>query len=80
MNDHKQFGFYVIKTVVRADDEVDAPRWTVLLPHQCDAWCIAGDDYDGGVTHAEAVERLRRFIVEAQAALAALQDGREVAP
>ena len=51
--------------------------WTVSLPHQCDSWDIAGavDWADGAVPHEEAVERLRRFVAEAQNALAHLERG-----
>lgn len=37
----------------------------MYLPHQCDAWRIAGEDFSG-VTHAEALAELGRFIAEAQ--------------
>jgi hypothetical protein len=55
----------------------DGEGWQVHLPHQCDAWKIAGGDYDG-VPHAAAVAALERFIAEAQVALAALRAEREV--
>lgn len=55
--------------------------WAVFLPHQCDAWDIAGET-DGahmdGVPHAEAVAALELFIAEAQQALEALKAEREV--
>jgi hypothetical protein len=52
--------------------------WHVYLPHQCDAWTIAGSDWSKFVaTQAEAVSELERFIAEAQEALAALRLGEE---
>jgi hypothetical protein len=59
------------------DDNVTSEDWIVELPHQCDAWTIAGDNYDS-VPHAEAVAELEKFIAEAQSALAALREGREL--
>jgi hypothetical protein len=59
------------------EDSITSDNWIVELPHQCDAWTIAGDEYDGG-THAEAVAELERFIAEAQAALVALREEREL--
>lgn len=56
-------------------------RWTVYLPHQCDEWAISGDDaYSGHVPHEVAVARLEAFIAQAQDALTALKDRREVQP
>jgi hypothetical protein len=46
--------------------------WTVSLPHQCDRWDIAGDDFNGEVSHAVAVDQLRDFLAEGEAALRAL--------
>lgn len=45
---------------------------TVSLPHECDRWRIAGDEFDGGTTPAKAVIELRRFIAEAESVLAEL--------
>lgn len=53
------------------------PGWWVSLPHHCEEWDIAGDEYDG-VPHEEAVALLERFIAEAQVALAALRAEREI--
>lgn len=50
--------------------------WRVHLPHQCDAWDIAGDTYDL-VTREEAITELERFITEAQATLAELRTAPE---
>jgi hypothetical protein len=54
--------------------------WTVELPHQCDEWQITPDAYKEPVTHAQAVEALEQFIAEAQEALRALREEREVIP
>jgi hypothetical protein len=43
--------------------------WQVYLPHSCDQWEIAEEDD----SHAEAVEQLKSFIIEAQAVLAFLE-------
>lgn len=48
--------------------------WGVSLPHQCDSWDVAGGYDAQSATHAHVVAGLERFIVEAQAALAALRD------
>lgn len=48
--------------------------WTVVLPHQCDQWQIAGVDL-GHETLAAAVAAMERFVAEAQSALAALRRG-----
>jgi hypothetical protein len=50
--------------------------WRVSLPHQCDSWDIAGDEYSS-VDTAEAVTELERFLADGQAALAALKAGQE---
>lgn len=61
------------------DTYAPADRWHVDLPHQCDGWTIAGGDYGSDApTHAEAVADLEAFIAEAQAALVALRERREV--
>lgn len=65
------FGFRVEKTGL-------ADLWKVELPEQYDPWTIAGVKYYGGVPHAEAVAELTRFIAEAQVALVALTERREV--
>ena len=57
-------------------ERVPTDDWVVELPHQCDAWSIAGEDGEG-VAHAEAVASLEAFIAEAQEALAALREQRE---
>lgn len=67
------FGF----TVARIDVKrwpYDSPSdpWRVSLPHQCDNWDVAYGGYD------QAVTDLRQFIAEAQAALAALTERREI--
>lgn len=61
---------FQVKYVVRFED--GRGGWIVSLPHQCDAWDIAGDDSDG-VPHAQAVTDLEVFIAEAQAALVKLK-------
>lgn len=48
--------------------------WSVHLPHQCDRWDIAGDEYNG-VAHDEAVARMELFVAEATAVLARLKAG-----
>lgn len=61
---------------------IDPPEWTVSLPHQCDAWEIVGNDDSGqlgGVSQAEAIAELERFLAEGQDALDRLRDG-EVTP
>lgn len=56
----------------------DAGEWLVFLPHQCDAWDIAGDEAFGdGVSHAEAVAALEKHIADAQVALRGLRAGTE---
>lgn len=50
-------------------------RWKVTLPHQCGNWEIT-EEYDGS-TRDMAVKRMTRLMREAQAAQAALMDGRE---
>lgn len=45
--------------------------WYVVLPHQCDAWEVAGR-YPRGAEKAEVVNELADFIAEAHAALQAL--------
>lgn len=55
----------------------DSDTWHVYLPHQCDEWDITLKDYDNWVPHADAVENLEAFIVEAQAALTALKEGQD---
>jgi hypothetical protein len=59
----------------------EPPVWTVSLPHQCDAWVIAGKEWDSDpdVSQTEAIAALERFIAEAQHALDELRAGREVA-
>jgi hypothetical protein len=76
------FGFRV-KREMEWDEETyqhtDVPtgNWTVELPHQCDAWQIAGKGYSEGLEHREAVAELAAFIVEAQRAMAALVNENE---
>lgn len=77
----ERFGFTVRRRPVRGFKsrpyrEMGA-GWWVYLPHSCEEWDIAGGRYSG-VPHEEAVARLERFIAEAQVALAALRDEREV--
>lgn len=52
------------------------PHYRVKMPHQCDSWCIvpgASGKYGDGVEKRYAVEMLRAFIAEAEAALRALE-------
>lgn len=65
--------------VKRTTDDLDNPAdlWQVSLPHQCDRWKVAGDDYTG-VTHEEAVAALGRFVDEALYALAELTKRHEL--
>ena len=61
-------------------------RWQVCLPHQCGEWNITGEDEeerDWGeayVSHADAIDSLEAFIAEAQDALSALREQRELKP
>ncbi len=76
------FGFTVRKV---EPGEHRTERWAVGLPHQCDAWDIAGEmaNYGtphDGVPHAEAVAELERFLTEGAAALEALRAQRELKP
>lgn len=65
----RRFGFEVER-----DWELEqSDRWRVTLPHQCDAWGIAGDSYSW-VPHADAVALMEQFITEAKAALEALRE------
>lgn len=62
--------------------EVVPGQWCVFLPHQCDAWDIAGEASTGGSTqdgesHEDAVALLEAFVSQAQAALDALRAERE---
>jgi hypothetical protein len=72
------FGFKVRHITEDGDTFEPVDQWKVELPHQCEAWTIAGVKYYDGVPHAEAVAELTRFIAEAQSALAALVERREV--
>lgn len=75
------FGFTVKRTEAHAfGSEHFAAGWSVSLPHQCDSWDIAGDDGYVGVPQEEAVAELESFIAEAQTALAALREHRELIP
>lgn len=49
--------------------------FAVSLPHQCDAWDIAGEAHYRGVSQEVAIETLTEFIEDAQRALAALTRG-----
>lgn len=75
-----EFGFSVKRENRRFQAAARDGSWCVFLPHQCDAWDIAGET-DGahmdGVPHAEAVAALELFIAEAQQALEALKAERE---
>lgn len=51
--------------------------WRVYLPHQCQTWDIAGED-SGGDLHGIAIGEMEAFVAEAQLALDALRDGREL--
>lgn len=55
-----------------------ADLWLVRAPQQGPWGGIAADGYGCGIPHAEAVAELTRFIAEAQAALVALTERREV--
>jgi hypothetical protein len=68
-----EFGFQVIRDEAYGDKP---EGWRVELPHQCDAWTIAGGLYDG-TTHEEAVASLEAFIAEAQQAMVALRQKKE---
>lgn len=72
MSEQERFGFRVR---LARDWETDEPtgNWLVELPHQCDAWSIAGEELDGGVEHADAVSALERFLAEGAEALEALR-------
>jgi hypothetical protein len=48
-------------------------EWRVYLPHQCDEWDIAGEDYGDRATYEEAEAALSRFVAEAQEALEKLR-------
>jgi hypothetical protein len=70
----KPFGFAVEPEPIWGSDGYaqDVTGWRVYLPHQCDAWDIAGE-MSAGAPHAEAVAALELFIAEAQVALAQLR-------
>lgn len=53
----------------------DNDTWRVYLPHQCDDWDIAGEDFDGGEPRQDAIDALQLFINEAAIALGHLQRG-----
>lgn len=59
----------------------DTGDWSVHLPHQCDAWDIAGeaDNWDvlRGVSRESAVQELESFLADGAEALAALKRGEE---
>ena len=83
MSTVEPFGFFVKKVTEDIDDDgvwgpFIPPRWKVGLPHRCDDWMIAGDEYGASVTRADAVAELERFITEAQIALDALKSDREI--
>lgn len=67
------FGFRVEWCEAEYEDETSG--WNVNLPHQCDAWDIAGR-YAYPLLQAEAIAELERFIAEAQEALSALREGK----
>lgn len=69
------FGFKVQYHSADPWDEESKPGWSVSLPHQCDAWDVAGSEYEP-MPGVEAVAELERFIVEAQEALIALRAGK----
>lgn len=72
------FGFTVKKVTEDWDENpYDPPRWLVVLPHQCDWWSISGGDRNMPDDHEDAVAELKRFIAEAQNALAVLEAGQE---
>jgi hypothetical protein len=50
--------------------------WRVSLPHQCDRWDIAGDEFRG-VPLEDARDELRKFILDATDALQALSQMKE---
>jgi hypothetical protein len=45
------------------DEPLSEPRWSVTLPHQCDAWEIVS-----GLSPEDALDTMRRFQEEARAA------------
>ena len=54
-------------------------EWRVSLPHQCDSWDIVnGWNGPEAKTHKEAVELFEAFITEANEALIALKEKREI--
>lgn len=76
-----RFRFKVVYRPATLEEENIAGRdtpagWEVYLPHQCDAWQIAGDHGDP-VPHEQAVADLREFIAEAQAALETLESNNQ---
>ncbi len=75
----ESFGFKVRHIAEDGDTFEPVDQWEVKLPHQCDSWLIAGVKYGPGLPHDEAVAEVRRFIAEAESALAALIERREVA-
>lgn len=52
----------------------DDGKYRVRLPHQCDMWDIAGEEYGPGASFKEAVEKLEKFIAEANNALLELKN------
>lgn len=66
-----------LRTVIKPAVYEKGEFWHVCLPHQCNFWDIAGTDMgkDKGAPRGEAIANLRSFIAEAQAALAALENG-----
>jgi hypothetical protein len=73
------FGFVVIRVQEKnpnTNEYEKGDMWRVCLPHQCDSWMIAGEQWDG-VSHDEAVQQLKGFIAEAEAALKALENKQE---
>lgn len=62
---------------IEADDGHHPEGWAVTLPHQCGPWSIAGERYSPE-SREDCIQELERFIGEAQDALTALIEGREL--
>ena len=68
------WGFSVQHIKNPREGEAPVSGWWVALPHQCDQWDIAGEEY-GPVTREEAIDRLTSFLMEGRRALDALRAG-----
>jgi hypothetical protein len=80
VNERERFGFTVEKITEGLDDSdmwgsVDPPEWRISLPHKCGRWDIAEvEEPSRGVSQAEAIAELERFLAEGHAALDRLRD------